>query len=57
MEITSEKLKARLAGLHKGLEDIQEELRVTSGAVQECEYWLGVFEQQDPVEQSDGTHK
>ena len=57
MEITSEKLKARLAGLHKGLEDIKEELRVTSGAVQECEYWLGVFEKPDPVEQSHGTNQ
>jgi len=57
MEITSEKLKARLDGLRKGMEDIKEELRVTSGAVQECEYWLGIFEKQEPAEKSNGTHK
>jgi prefoldin subunit 5 len=51
MEITLEKLNARLDGLRKGMEEIKDELRTTSGAIQECEHWLSELTKVDvPVE-------
>ena len=45
-----ELIEARLAALRAGLAKLREDALVTEGAVQDCEYWLGVL-----PEQSDGT--
>jgi hypothetical protein len=49
-EFTVEKLQERLSGLKAGFENTQQQigqlernLHATSGAIQECEYWIKVL--------------
>ena len=38
--ITRAQVETRLAQLRNGLEDLQSKVLATSGAIQDCEYWL-----------------
>lgn len=42
--VTKEALLERLAGLRLGRQQIVDNLNVQDGAIQDCEYWLGMLD-------------
>ena len=45
--ITSEQVQARLAALRQQREQVMAQLRLYEGAIQDCEYWLQISEQNE----------
>jgi hypothetical protein len=44
MDITAEQVKARMEQLERERQRLTANLNATIGAIQDCEYWLGVVE-------------
>lgn len=50
MEITKEALTTRLRMLEAGREKAAANVNAHTGAIEDCQYWLGVLEQADKKE-------
>ena len=52
MQITKEMLEARLTQLRAGLAKAQADVNATSGAIEDCEYWLAEISREKPQDES-----